>query len=266
MRGFVVFVLGLSALALSPSAQSQEPSAEPPAVLDDEAGAPMVLELFTSQACPRCPEANVLMAELGSREDVFALSFSVDYWGVRGWSDTFAAPAFTQRQRGYVQTLDNASIYTPQFVFDGMMNQPGSRRQHEETRQNIEAHLAARDTMMGARPEIDLTWTDEGGLQVALSSADEEAADNATAPCTVWLVGYTPGETSVDVSGGPNAHKRVAVFNPVTSLTSLGEWTGDETSTFTAEQPHGDAFAVLVQRDGHGPIVALGRADRPAET
>ena len=60
---------------------------------------PVVVELFTSQGCSSCPPANAAVNRIAGREDVLALTFGVEVWDWLGWKDTFAHPAFTNRQR-----------------------------------------------------------------------------------------------------------------------------------------------------------------------
>ena len=62
---------------------------------------PVVMELYTSQSCSMCPKANEQFADFAETHDVIALTFPVDYWDYLGWRDTFAKPAFSDRQRNY---------------------------------------------------------------------------------------------------------------------------------------------------------------------
>ena len=73
-----------------------------------------VVELFTSQGCSSCPTADALLGKLAKRDDVIALSLSVDYWDYLGWKDTLASPKFSERQRAYAQARGDGAIYTPQ--------------------------------------------------------------------------------------------------------------------------------------------------------
>jgi hypothetical protein len=86
---------------------------------------PVVLELFTSQGCSSCPPADRLLAELGRRDDVVALSFHVDYWNDLGWDDPFSSPRWSQRQQSYGHELPSR-IYTPQLVVHGRQHLVGS--------------------------------------------------------------------------------------------------------------------------------------------
>lgn len=93
----------------------------------------VVVELFTSQGCHSCPPADRLLSELvtvDNNEDqtVFPLSFHVDYWNYLGWKDPYSQEKFSNRQRRYAQQL-NASVYTPQMVFNGVAEAVGSRPQ-----------------------------------------------------------------------------------------------------------------------------------------
>jgi hypothetical protein len=90
-----------------------------------------VVELFTSEGCSSCPPADRLLAEIAQQtvsdgQHVFVLAFHVDYWDRLGWTDRFARPAFTSRQRGYAAALDAGTVYTPEMVVNGRVAFAGS--------------------------------------------------------------------------------------------------------------------------------------------
>ncbi|HAA15385.1 MAG TPA: DUF1223 domain-containing protein [Cytophagales bacterium] len=90
-----------------------------------------VIELFTSEGCSSCPSADKLLAEIHQRygdEEVYPLSFHVDYWNRLGWKDPFSQKAFSDRQRNYSRIL-NDRVYTPMMVFNGQKALVGSRTQ-----------------------------------------------------------------------------------------------------------------------------------------
>ena len=104
--------------------------------------APVVVELFTSQGCSSCPPADALLAELAGAEGVIALALHVDYWDYLGWTDSFAAPKHTERQRAYAKAAKSRTIFTPQMVVQGSERLKG--HDAERIRNRIEAHRMRR--------------------------------------------------------------------------------------------------------------------------
>jgi hypothetical protein len=92
-----------------------------------EERSPVVVELFTSQGCNSCPPADTFLGELAQRPALLALAFHVDYWNYIGWTDPFARPWATARQRGYQKSLKERFVYTPQMVVDGAAQGPPRR-------------------------------------------------------------------------------------------------------------------------------------------
>ncbi|MGX1930544.1 DUF1223 domain-containing protein [Flagellimonas sp. 2504JD4-2] len=88
----------------------------------------VVLELFTSQGCSSCPPADVLLerAKKQHPNEVFALSYHVDYWNYIGWDDPFSKSAYTKKQRDYNRKFRYRSNYTPQLVVNGKEHFVGS--------------------------------------------------------------------------------------------------------------------------------------------
>src|SRR6476620_7491270 len=100
-----------------------------------------VVELFTSEGCSSCPPADEAVARLLSKnlDNVYILSFHVDYWNRMGWTDPFSEAQFSERQQKYATTLAVKDIYTPQVIVNGATEFVGS----DETKLNqvIEANL-----------------------------------------------------------------------------------------------------------------------------
>ena len=211
---------------------------------------PVVVELFTSQGCSACPPADAMIGELAGREDVIALALHVDYWDYIGWADTFAQPAFTQRQQGYARAAGSTVVYTPQMVVGGIDRVVGVRPM--ELIDAIRRHAAA------AQPiEVAVTALPDGRFRIA-ASAVPGAAPGAV---DLHLVRYSPNE-AVEIARGENAGRHGDHYNVVRSWAVVAEWdgTGRFETEITPDQtdtPH----VVLFQRPGHGAILAAARLD-----
>ncbi len=89
----------------------------------------VLVQLFTSQGCSSCPPADVLLEEVKSRyDDVYVLSYHVDYWNRLGWADPFSKAEYTDLQYEYARKFRYGSVYTPQAVIDGKDHFVGSNK------------------------------------------------------------------------------------------------------------------------------------------
>ena len=199
-------------------------------VLSPVAGvaAPVVVELFTSQACSSCPPADALLVELASQPGVLALDFHVDYWNGPGWHDPFSQHGFTLRQQAYASTLADHEVYTPELVVGGGQGVVGT--DVGAVRQALAAASAS--------PQVPLTLRREGvGLSVEAGGGGGQA--------TLWLVGYDPHHTT-HVGGGENGGRTLVEANVVRSMTSIAAWSGTPLHRQVAV-PEGEAAAALLQ-------------------
>src|SRR5438445_2521237 len=94
---------------------------------------PVVIELFTSQGCSSCPVADKNLAEIIEKaetngQQVYGLSFHVDYWNDIGWKDPYSKAEFTERQKKYASIRSFENIYTPQMIVNGETEFVGSDR------------------------------------------------------------------------------------------------------------------------------------------
>jgi hypothetical protein len=201
---------------------------------------PTVVELFQSQGCSSCPPAIANVNALADRPDILALSFGVTYWDYLGWKDTFARPAFTERQRDYARGI-GTTVYTPQVVIGGRSDIVGVDRAEL-------ASAIARAPVTRNAPAVTVT-----SGQVAVSRA---AAANAD----VWLVRYDPRVQNVDIGAGENSGVLLAHRNIVRALVRLGGWSG-AAQTYALPGGGDPAWrtAILVQGTGGGPILAAAK-------
>ena len=221
-------------------------NAGPPSRAGD---APVVVELFTSQGCRACPPADATLGLLARRDDIIALSLHVDYWDYLGWRDTFAHPAFSERQFAYRDNWGESVVYTPQLIVHG--------------RRDVRA-----DDMQAITAAIANLGDDEAPITVRIERRDgmlkcriEPRAENVTG--TVWIAKYLL-RTSVEIPRGENAGRTITYYNVVISLDRIGAWSGTEPEEVTMPQPApGEGVAVWIQEGRAGPILAAAKIENP---
>lgn len=203
---------------------------------------PVVVELFTAQGCASCGEANAFLGKLAQRDGVLALTFPVDYWDYLGWSDTFAKPEFTARQKAYVARLDLREPYTPQVVVDGRAQAGGLQTEKVD-------RLLAQAAKADSDPP-DMAFLGPRRVDVGSGRSPRGGAE-------VWMVRYDPREHDVVVKKGDNRGQTVAHRNVVREMKRLGTWRGRPTAyRLPAPTEEGLVTAVLVQAGEGGRILA----------
>ena len=79
-------------------------------------------ELYTSEGCSSCPEADKWFGEMMQSRllwnKVIPVAFHVDYWDRLGWKDPLSQSLCTERQMAYAR-LWGKSLYTPMVVLAG---------------------------------------------------------------------------------------------------------------------------------------------------
>ncbi len=216
------------------------------------AGSPVVVELFTSQGCSSCPPADEYLGELTMRGDIIPLAFHVDYWNYIGWTDPFASKQMTHRQKAYSRSLGQRYVYTPEMVVNGTSQEVGSNRH------GVEALIEAARKAPAAGPSISLTREDDGRIRLRVGAASPRVGA-AKEMATVWLVKFDREHTTA-VAVGENEGRTLTDYNAVRTLHQLGNWTGEALDIVydvnEPDEPGNGGCAVLVQRDGAGPIIA----------
>jgi len=203
--------------------------------------APVVVELFSSQGCASCPPVDEFLFELAQQRNIIALGWHVDYWDYIGWKDAFAHPAFTERQKAYAPALKQRMIYTPEFIINGAESLKVGRRAEIAALIQKYAHLA---------PGADLSVRRVGAsYDVMLQNAQ------STGRYDVQRVSVSPFDT-VEISHGENARRRLDYANSVTGWKNLGRWDGLGQTTYETGVLGPGRYAVLVQHQNNGEIVA----------
>ncbi|HEY5410593.1 MAG TPA: DUF1223 domain-containing protein, partial [Caulobacteraceae bacterium] len=206
-------LIAIACVCLAASAGTAEARGRRPASHGRHAR-PVVVELFTSQGCSVCVAADKVVDQLVDEPDVLALTFSVDYWDDLGWSDTFAKPEFSARQKAYEQTLALRDLYTPQIVVDGRGQVAGA----ETKRVEALIRKMRQGGLSGPRMRLHRTRLTVGSGHRPPGGAE------------VWLVRYDPSVQKVAVKRGENRGQVVLERNVVRQLVRLGAWSGRQKS------------------------------------
>ncbi len=209
---------------------------------------PVVVELFTSQGCSSCPPADALLHRLAGREDVLPLALHVDYWDYIGWTDQFAKPEHTLRQKGYAHAGGRSMIYTPQMVIMGQDDVVGADAM--ELAEVIAKHQRS-------APQVQIEAVREGEILTlrlqALVALPQELL-------VVQLVRFAPVKPIV-ITRGELAGSQFDYANVVEDWLQLDTWDGQSELTVVVPMIGAEPAAVLVQQDRFGAILAAARVD-----
>ena len=207
----------------------------------------VLVELFTAQGCGPCAEANAYLGKLAERPGVLALTFSVDYWDYLGWTDTFAKPEFTERQKAYVTRLQLREPYTPQVVIEG--------RQEAQGLKPPEVDRLVRAASAQPRDPPDMSFVGSRRVDVGSGRPARGGTD-------VWMIRYAPGSTETQVKAGDNRGETVVQTNVVREMKRLGAWRGRPQAFRLPAPTDEDLRTIVVVQAARGGRV-IGIALRP---
>ncbi|MBS2030266.1 MAG: DUF1223 domain-containing protein [Deltaproteobacteria bacterium] len=174
---------------------------------------PVIVELFSSEGCSSCPDADAALAALDREQpvpgaQVLALELHVDYWNQLGWKDPFSNAAYAERQGAYAEAMGKNGVYTPQAVIDGADELVGSRA----------SALRSAIAKAASRPSAHVALVRSAD---ALDVRVDALPAGADANSEVWLA-VTERGLATDVPRGENAGRHLAHAPVVRALTQLG--------------------------------------------
>ncbi|MGB9382423.1 DUF1223 domain-containing protein [Candidatus Binatus sp.] len=193
-------------------------------------GAPVVLELFTSEGCSSCPPADALITELGSSmKSVIPLAYHVDYWNHLGWADPFSSGQWSERQTDYARAMNLDGEYTPQMVIGGGRQCSGS-----DAGSIARAVAAARSETASGRTSIQTSLIAAGSrkLQVRVNAQLLTAAGPGR--LVVMLAIYENGLVS-KIGAGENGGREITYDYTVRKLLPAFELDATQPGSFVQE-------------------------------
>ena len=131
-----------------------------------------LVELYTSEGCSSCPPAEAWLSKLVTIPqlwtEIVPVAFHVDYWDNLGWTDRFASPAWTARQRAYAASWGGDSVYTPGVVLDG--------REWRQWSSHAAGELPAAAEKTGGTGQLSVVVHDGKTAAVTYRTSDRPAA------------------------------------------------------------------------------------------
>jgi hypothetical protein len=180
-----------------------------------------VIELYTSEGCSSCPPADAWLSQFKSAQQegkVVAQAFHVNYWDYIGWTDRFAAPAYTQRQRELSKRTNLSSIYTPQLAKNGLTVRDYGKQA---------ALIAGNEA---AKANIALSQLEANRFEAKIAPID---------PASSWSAYFTVTEHEhiSRVNAGENKGETLKNDFVVRQYVPLGQFSGAQTLKFSSLAP-----------------------------
>ena len=185
-----------------------------------------LLELFTSEGCSSCPPADELMGKIQNEyqdNNVYVLSYHVDYWDKQGWKDIFSNANNTKRQYDYAQFLGKEPIYTPQLIINGKADYVGSQ-------ETIVRNAVKTALLKPANVDVSLQASQTSN-NLAINYSVEGNTKNSK-----LLIAIVQKSAKSNVKRGENAHRVLSHYQIVHQLNSI-EIAKDKKGTYVIHLP-----------------------------
>lgn len=228
--------------------QADEDSVPPEAAVDAApvTAAPLVLELFSSQACLFCPKADALLAAEMKKPDIIAIACHVDYFDVKHGS--LAQSFCTQRQSWYMQALGAGPNYTPQLIVNGVYDVIGHKQSE------VELHINKASDNNKIIPLHISPKSEPQSYQVTWDSF------KFSDPLVVWVI-LLDKPHNLKIAEGRNKGLDVSYVNIASHLEKITAF-NPESGLLEIKPPLSmlhKGFAIIAQEEESGRIIAAGQ-------
>ena len=205
---------------------------------------PIVLELFTSHGCSACPTADLLLKELAENNpNILAFSFHIDYWDNSKWKDPFSSAKNTTRQKEYLTSLKESSIYTPQLIVNGKVSVAGS---------NI---MMVKNTieMNGLEPflaDVSLERSNKNKIIANIKAKNQNDLEKVD----IWEIRFNRFAKTA-IKAGANSGQIIENINNVTDIKLLKTtYLSNQNQEIALGNLSKEGIAILVQAPNQGQI------------
>jgi len=202
------------------------PKAAPAAVpraIPQSGRVPVLVELFTSEACAICPAAGDVLRALEQNQpipgvEVIGIEMRMDSWNAQGYRDPFALRQMTNRQNEYLRLFNLDNLFTPQMVIGGQSQLEG--RDVERAQDQIARAAKSQ------RATVQVSFQSASMATVKVDRLPSSAGESE-----IWMaVTESSGDNWDNTRGNPGPLGRTGV---VRSLVMLGEAQPGESTTYS---------------------------------
>jgi hypothetical protein len=250
MAFFLLLSAPLALAAQESAAPSEAPVVTKSGEASPEQSAPLVfLELFSSQACVFCPQADEALAQLIENKNVIGVACHVDYFDVGKGS--LAQPFCQKRQSYYGAKLRSGPNYTPQMVINGAYDVVAYRQ--DDVLKSI------RKAYKNPPLPIQIKTTDTAGVYEVLLPSVE-----LNDPVNLRIVFFDKPHV-IKIGEGGNKGKTVTYKDVMSRIERLITWDGKpDIVQIEVSLDEGDqGFAVIAQDMASAKIIAAGQFVKP---
>jgi hypothetical protein len=172
----------------------------------------VLVELYTSQGCDKCPAAEQLLGALAERDRrIVPIAIHVDYFN-DPWKDVFSDPLYSKRQMVYNQLYagpkhpEYGLYYTPMLMIDGQQSANDRAAAEAAIHQALARKPAVRIDVALDIPRDGLSGTATVRVTSRLARAEK-------APLLVCAV-FREDRVVADIPSGENAGKSLVARFP----------------------------------------------------
>jgi len=154
---------------------------------------PVLVELFTSDACATCAAAGDVLRTLEQKQpipgvEVIGIEMRMDAWGAQGFRDPFALRQMTNRQNEYLRLFKLDNLFTPQIVIGGQsqLEGPDMKQARDEIARAAKGQRATVDFSFQsaslATVKVDKLPSSAGESEIWMAVAESPQEERPTGP------------------------------------------------------------------------------------
>jgi hypothetical protein len=181
-------------------------------MMAETSNAVVVAELFTSETCAFCPNADQYFQDLITKTNVIGLSCHVNFFSNK--AQGLALPICASRQKLYSDRITGGVKYTPQMIINGKLESVGYY------------YTTIMDQILAEQKTQSVSKLNIQKSAVSSSYEFQLAINPKVNKADIWLALY--GDTiTKQITSGPNRGKTLTYARPVLALQKMATWQGD---------------------------------------